>query len=200
MGDAKGNTSEAMKLFWGIVGLARGLRYRENWVTAAGAWTLVVLVFLVTWGAIAAVAPAPGLPVFWRILLTFAAGCAALPVWLIGRQIYWRTGKGRRIGLSYEGYRLPPDDWAEIRRELGYLFEHGSLDKKVSIKVFPGVMTATEPRWQRTEHTYRLSILFRAQYENSLTAGEPPRLTLKWRTQFDRPVPQEFAAALVRHA
>jgi hypothetical protein len=160
--------------------IAAGLRYPENWVSSVGAIALATILFLVA-SAVTPLLPVEFLnairvpqPWVWLVRPIVAIVLPALGLlgWVVAREIYWRSGSGVRIGVSFEGYKVPPDDWVQVRREIRHLLENAHLSRRVKIRVFPGSMSATQPRWERTKRKYGLSSFFRCLRAPPLKAGD----------------------------
>jgi hypothetical protein len=133
--------------------LARRLRFKEDWVSPVGGWTVSVT------GGVVGLAAAPFTPLPWYgiFLLPCVMAVGCLFAWYALRELYWRWGSRRKIGLCFDGHKTPPDDWVEVRTELARMFANSQLDSMVCIKVFPPSMIATDPSWERTEKKYKLT-------------------------------------------
>lgn len=124
----------------------------------------------------------------------------AVLIWFIARGIYWRSGGGRKIGLAFDGFRIPPDDWVEVRKELAGLFENPPLQTRVSLRIFPSTMIATEVRWKRTLQRYRLSNIFRMSAATLLGDDKKTKIDMHWTVNIGKVVSGEFLETVGRLA
>lgn len=111
------------------------------------------------------------------IILGTCVAAVVFVVWFVGRAIYFRTGRGEKVGISYVGIRVPMDDWLFARRELKRLC---SKSNQFSIRLFPEYMTRDRQKWQQFERRYKCSVLVRITVSPSLKADKPPT----WKTEF----------------
>lgn len=175
-----------------VKALTVGLRFRENWISAAGGWA-VSGIFGLCGAAMDTALPFNALGKILTPVICFVLGGS---VWWSTRYVYWKSGSGRKIGLSFDGYKTPEDDWVEVRTELHHLFENSAINRRVTFRIFPSYMTATEPRWASAERRYGLSNLFRMVTEPSMDKDKPPRILINLRAQFEAQVSMEFGQAV----
>jgi hypothetical protein len=188
-----GQIKDASELLGQLRDLLQTLKYRENWVNPRAAWTLAPIGCV-----IGCVSFLGDLPFLAKVLSPLLLALGFVVIWWIAREIYWRTGTGKRIGLCFDGGAHPPDDWVEVRNELAKVFENTSLNSKVSLRVFPPSMTDTQPRWERTERRFRLHCFFRMIVEESVKSGEAPRVFLQHRTKLKTELEQDFLREVLR--
>lgn len=177
--------------------ILRNLRYREQWVTRSGG-TIIALS-----GGFLAYLVAKSIDEI-DLLLRLAIGAAGFIVfwivWISGRALYFRRGRGSRIGISYEGYRVSLDDWAYTRSKLTELFQDGTLRQRVSLRLLPWNLCSTDVKLRRIQKKLGFSLILRVSASPNIHNPDAQHLSMNFNAAFKAKLSREFVDATLQHA
>lgn len=85
-------------------------------------------------GAAVAIDPFPWSvsQLFLRVLVPF---CVALVLLMIARQVYYRSGTGTRVAVSFSSYRVAADELSRTRSLIKKYFSRDELSHNISIRI-----------------------------------------------------------------
>lgn len=139
------------------------LRYRDAWVTRSGGMSAAFVLGVV------GLAIAVGFGWHWSLKLVAFPGVFVTSTlcWWLARGVYWRTGRGRKIAVAYEGHRVPPADWSRTLEELARLVEDAKLDHAISLRQIPRRLVDTDEKSRRARRRYGFSMVLRIEVSPS---------------------------------
>jgi len=172
------------------------LRYRETWITAPGLFALIAIAGTITTWVLSFFTIDPRL----RLACILGVGAATAIGWWVARPIYWRWGFGRKVGISYDLYKMPMHEWAETRRQLARLCESFSPDQKIHLKLIPTRMTENAERMSAAQRRYRIPLMFRVTLSPLLKKPEDSQMKVLFRATFGAELANEFITATNAHA
>lgn len=98
--------------------------------------------------------------------------------WLIGTQLYLRTGSGVKIGVAYENYKIDITDWKHTKAILKDLFRDEQLRNRISLRFVPLRATEVEKIGKRFSKRYSFTILFSLQQSDTNDPIQPYRMSI----------------------
>ncbi len=97
------------------------------------------------------------------------AGWGMLVGW---RQLYLRSGRGRRVGVFVDGVGIPHEQLEETMRELRDLAQEGATRQHIVVKFLPRELVAPDERCQRFQRRFGLtSVLWMSVSPSSSTTA-----------------------------
>lgn len=176
--------------------LTAPLRYAEHWVARGGG---LLVSFLA--GAVA-VAAAFAFKLHWSLELAAFPGVFVLflALWWVARELYWHSGRGRKVGVVYDGHGVPIDDWVRTRKEFTRLVEEGKLDRHISLRLLPAPMIATHQRQLKISRKYGFSTVLTVTCSQQAGPATPSSLggfQTELRVTFARGVKEQFVRQIV---
>ncbi len=142
----------------GFLATLHRLQYPEQWITRSGGLIFVAFISTVWGGIVLSTGPRPlGVTL---LLLPLLPVLSAI-LWFIGRAIYFHSGNGIRIGISYGHYDIPLEDWARARKYLNALANSDGGCRKIVIKLMPQAWLETDPsdkQYRRVKQKYNLDV------------------------------------------
>lgn len=147
------------------------LRHPELWITRRFAVTAALLSAMT---AFLCVFESPQKSVINLSLIPPCIAIAVVLCWLLGREVYWRSGTTRKLAVAYDGYRIPIDDWIRIRGELKHLCVSKNLISYVTIRLVTRMMVADEQTWGLTKKKYGFTALLNISHSPSVKDGSEP--------------------------
>lgn len=94
-------------------------------------------------------------------------------IWLLGTQIYLRTGTEVKIGLAYEGYKIDISDWKQTKTILKDLFKDEKLKNRVSLRFVPLRVVEAEKIGRRFAKRYGFTIILTLQQSETVDKKKP---------------------------
>jgi hypothetical protein len=104
--------------------LCSRFRHPDYWVTFNGGVWLVVCCTLAAFATIENTSYAT---FKYELCAGVVISLSVIALWYFAREAYWRWGTRHKVGVAYEGYRVPWDDWTRTRTELKRLLDDGAL-------------------------------------------------------------------------
>ncbi len=186
-----------MSFFEDIKGAADALRYPETWVTRAALLPILGVTSILSEG-ILTLLRVPSIHQLWT---TASAMVISFLIWFLGREVYWRTGGGRRVGICYDGYKVPLDDWAETRKELAALCASFPPEQRVRLKLVPKTLIGTtDESWAKAEEKYRLPLILMVSKSPRLDDPAKTSFRVRFRAKFSAELRTDFIRASHEHA
>lgn len=137
-------------------------------------------------------------------LISFLIGTGTLILtwiaWLLCRFFYWRSGRGRKIGIVYQGLRVPLDDWAWTRNSLRRLILNGETDKQISIRLLPPKYANNEKSSQKFRDRYGVTLIISVVASPTKSDAERAIFELNISASTKAKWSKEFADATLRHS
>ena len=100
----------------------------------------------------------PGMPTWWlKVPLPTATFPITYLLWWIGRELYWRSGRDRKVGVCFDGHRVPIEDIAETVRCFRRLAHTRDLRERIALRFLPATAVADETALQRTLKRFGLA-------------------------------------------
>lgn len=133
------------------------LQFPEHWVTRTGGAAVAAFALVLSWICIELV-PEEQLDWWLRIAICVIFAAISLFIWFIARTCYFMIGRGRKVAIAFDGYRVPGPELKRARQHISEISSARQLDGKVCIRLFPRHMLSTESRQESTLRTYRYSL------------------------------------------
>jgi len=141
-------------------------KYPDQWVTRAGG-------LLVTGALFALLLPV----LLWALPEDLSKGYVAVLVitllllcftaWSVYTSVYLRRGKGKRIGIAFDGFRTHVDDIPRSREHLESLAADDDIKGAFTIRMLPLAMVKREKKRERTFQKYRFDALLMIRIESN---------------------------------
>jgi hypothetical protein len=160
----------------------------DSWVDRSSGLIIAALLALTSW----LISYELRLEWYLQCLIPLAGFPLFLLLWFLARELYWRRGKGRKIGICYEGFKVPIEDWVKTRQELRKLFRANQLTRKISLRHIPSSHIENQEIWERTERKYGFDSVFRIQVSAPAEEGGKPTYGVELRAKFRSNLRHEF--------
>lgn len=177
------------------LGLLRQLTFPETWVTGRGGLSLGAAVTILLQIALSCFS----LSIVPHIVILMATAVGVWTAWALGREIYWRSGGGIKIGICCESYKVPIDDLIETRREIALQIEDPAIAGRVHLRLLPPSLTASPQRCMATQKKYRIAVILRAVNSPSAEDGTKPFTEYGLHAHIGQQIDEGFARATVAH-
>lgn len=136
---------------------------------------------------------------FARVTIAGGLGLGVgLCIWLIVREVYRRSGYGRRICLTYCGQRAPVSEWIEFKRIFSDLLEQSYTHGSISFKIFPKDQLRSDREKRKACVRYRMTAVFSVRVETS-PKGYPADFTYDLDVFIPDPLENNIADYLDMH-
>ncbi|QYK48315.1 MAG: hypothetical protein KF838_00340 [Phycisphaeraceae bacterium] len=142
------------------------LRTAEGWLTWRAGLILVGLLscfapawLYVDWSA--QHSPKSEFPLL-TVLAWYAAGFTILlATWIVAREVYWRTGRGTRIAVSFASHHVDPSDLLIVRKTFDNIGRSSRCATYMSFRAFPTSPSSTTADQKRIAARYKFALSLR---------------------------------------
>jgi tetratricopeptide (TPR) repeat protein len=121
-----------------------------------------------------------------------------LVLWRIGFSIYWRSGKGEKIAVCYNGDNIPMSSWIYSKRHISSLIKRNEIQDAISLKLIPKKFMLDNRTWLKYKVKYNFSILFEVIPTNEIKS-EKPILKYSIISTYSK-LSKDYIEATVRHS
>ncbi|MCE9532838.1 MAG: hypothetical protein K8T89_17205 [Planctomycetes bacterium] len=116
---------------------------------------------------------------------------ATLICWYVGREVYLRSGSGRRLGIAYFGHRVDRSDWRELKVVLNQLFADSPTANRITIRLIPEAFTRSETGWRQKQEKYHFEAILRVT-SSPRADGKAPQFDAQLQPAFKGNLQTEF--------
>ncbi len=176
--------------------LAANLKYPETWITSTGLIALESATFTVASWMVGFSELTP----WYKCLVIADSLIGTFVIWAVARPVYWKWGSGRKVGVSFETYKVPMEEWTETRRRFSRLCESFASEQKIHLKLLPSSMTETEDRMIKTQTRYKIPFSVRASLSPIKDKPDEPHLQVNFNAIFGEAISKEFFDQTAWHA
>lgn len=177
--------------------LLNDLRYREQWVTNRGGRIFSILVAIITYAVVNQINTLNSNSPLLFSLLSLPLSWS---IWFCLRAIYLRFGRRSKIGITYEGHRVPLDDWCYTRNKLYQLFKDGTLRKRVSLRLLPEKFCNSDLKRQNARDKYGYRLILKVVCSPNLNGIDIPTLSVSLDAINKEKLDKEFKDATNEHS
>jgi hypothetical protein len=114
-------------------------------------------------GCIALLATFAATSILWSaahaLWICMIAGASAFGIWWLSRFAYWRVGSGSRVGIAFEGVRVPAEEVRRCQSLFESLVNHGSDRPPIALRQVPIDQCNTDESRAAFRHRFKMSAI-----------------------------------------